>query len=106
MLPIGNLLKSQVRALAKAVGVPQPIIDKAPSAGLWMGQTDEDEMGFPYADLEAYLTHGPEGVAPALARSNVSSFGLRLSARRSVTWIFTRWSSAGSSGTLRRMESR
>ena len=67
VLPIGNLLKSQVRALAKAVGVPQPIIDKAPSAGLWMGQTDEDEMGFPYADLEAYLTHGPEGVAPALA---------------------------------------
>jgi NAD+ synthase len=66
-LPIGNLLKSQVRTLARALGVPQPIIDKAPSAGLWMGQTDEDEMGFSYADLEAYLTRGPEAVAPALA---------------------------------------
>jgi NAD+ synthase len=67
VLPIGNLLKSQVRALAKELGVPQPIIEKAPSAGLWIGQTDEDEMGFSYADLEAYLTRGPEGVAPALA---------------------------------------
>jgi NAD+ synthase len=67
VLPLGNLLKSQVRTLATALGVPQPIIDKAPSAGLWMGQTDEDEMGFSYADLEAYLTRGPEAVAPALA---------------------------------------
>jgi NAD+ synthase len=67
ILPIGHLLKSQVRALAKELGVPQPIIDKAPSAGLWAGQTDEAEMGFSYADLERYLTDGPEGVSPALA---------------------------------------
>ena len=67
VLPIGHLLKSQVRALAKELGVPQAIIDKAPSAGLWLGQTDEDEMGFSYADLERYLTDGPEGVSPALA---------------------------------------
>ena len=67
VLPIGHLLKSQVRTLAKEVGVPQAIIDKAPSAGLWPGQTDEAEMGFSYADLERYLTSGPEGVSPALA---------------------------------------
>jgi NAD+ synthase len=67
VLPIGHLLKSQVRTLAKEVGVPQAIIDKAPSAGLWPGQTDEAEMGFSYADLERYLTNGPEGVSPALA---------------------------------------
>jgi len=47
--------------------VPQPIIDKPPSAGLWLGQTDEEEMGFSYAELEAYVTRGPDGVAPALA---------------------------------------
>ena len=47
--------------------IPQSIIDKAPSAGLWAGQTDEDEMGFSYGDLERYLIDGPEGVAPALA---------------------------------------
>jgi NAD+ synthase len=66
-LPIGHLLKSQVRTLAQELGVPQAIIDKAPSAGLWLGQTDESEMGFSYADLERYLIDGPEGVSPALA---------------------------------------
>jgi NAD+ synthase len=67
LLPIGDLLKSEVQTLARALDMPQPIIDKAPSAGLWMGQTDEAEMGFTYADLEGYLTRGPGTVAPALA---------------------------------------
>ena len=66
-LPIGHMLKSQVRTLAQELGVPQAILDRAPSAGLWLGQTDESEMGFSYADLERYLTDGPEGVSPALA---------------------------------------
>ena len=67
VLPIGDLLKSDVRSFARELGVPQPVIDKAPSAGLWLGQTDEEEMGFTYAELERYLTGGPESVAPALA---------------------------------------
>jgi len=67
MLPIGRLLKSQVQALARELGVPAPIIDKAPSAGLWLGQTDEAEMGFSYADLEKYLSSGPAAVADDLA---------------------------------------
>ena len=67
LLPIGHLLKNEVRNVARELGVPQEIIDKAPSAGLWPGQTDEAEMGFSYADLERYLTNGPEGVSPALA---------------------------------------
>lgn len=67
LLPVGHLLKRDVRALAKELGVPQPIIDKPPSAGLWHGQTDEAEMGFTYADLERYLDEGPETIAPALA---------------------------------------
>jgi NAD+ synthase len=67
LLPIGNLLKSEVRAAARALGVPDPVIDKAPSAGLWLGQTDESEMGFTYAELEDYLTKGPQTVSPALA---------------------------------------
>jgi NAD+ synthase len=66
LLPIGKLLKSDVRAMATALGVPQPIIDKPPSAGLWEGQTDESEMGFTYAELERYLTEGPDTVSPAL----------------------------------------
>jgi len=67
LLPIGHLLKSEVRALAHALGVPKPIVDRTPSAGLWAGQTDEQEMGFSYAELEAYLNDGPETVSPALA---------------------------------------
>ena len=67
LLPIGRLLKSEVRELALDLGVPQSIIDKPPSAGLWAGQTDEDEMGFRYSDLERYLVDGPDAVAPALA---------------------------------------
>jgi NAD+ synthase len=67
LLPIGHLLKDEVRALAVDLGVPASIVEKPPSAGLWLGQTDENEMGFTYADLENYLTGGPEGVAPALA---------------------------------------
>ena len=66
ILPIGRLLKSEVRAMAQAMNIPQPIIDKAPSAGLWQGQTDESEMGFTYADLERYLNDGPSSVSPAL----------------------------------------
>src|SRR5262245_20125631 len=67
ILPIGNLLKSDVRAAARELGVPEAIVAKAPSAGLWLGQTDEQDLGFSYADLDACLTKGPDGVAPALA---------------------------------------
>lgn len=67
LLPLGALLKSEVRQLARDLGVPAPIIDKPPSAGLWAGQTDEGEMGVSYADLEDYLTRGPGSVAPATA---------------------------------------
>ncbi len=67
LLPLGNLLKSDVRAMARELGVPPEVIEKAPSAGLWLGQTDEGEMGFSYADLEAYLQRGPDAVAPAVA---------------------------------------
>jgi NAD+ synthase len=41
--------------LAAAVGVPQPLIDKAPSADLWEGQTDEGELGFTYNDVDQLL---------------------------------------------------
>ena len=67
VLPIGDLLKSEVRTAAKDLGVPEAVIDKAPSAGLWRGQTDETEMGFSYAELEKYLKTGAETVSPAMA---------------------------------------
>ena len=68
VLPIGHLLKSEVRTMAKQLGVPDPIIDKAPSAGLWIGQTDEAEMGFTYDMLEQYVTNGADSVPADVAR--------------------------------------
>lgn len=53
--PIGDLYKAQVRQLAREVGVPQPILDKAPSADLWAGQTDEQELGFTYEEADQLL---------------------------------------------------
>jgi NAD+ synthase len=67
LLPIGHLVKSEVRALARELHVPSAIIERTPSAGLWMGQSDEEEMGFTYAELERYLDEGPQAVSPALA---------------------------------------
>jgi NAD+ synthase len=67
VLPIGSLLKSEVQSLARALEIPAPILEKPPSAGLFLGQTDEADMGFSYGDLENYLTNGPDAVSPALA---------------------------------------
>jgi NAD+ synthase len=53
--PIGDLYKSQVRQIAAAMGVPEGIITKAPSADLWPGQTDEIEAGFSYPVLDRLL---------------------------------------------------
>lgn len=53
--PIGDLYKTQVRQLSQAVGIPQPIIDKVPSADLWTGQTDEGELGFTYTQVDRLL---------------------------------------------------
>ncbi len=58
ILPLGGLVKTEVRELASFLGIPQQIIDKPPSAGLWPGQTDEDEMGLSYEELDRYLTSG------------------------------------------------
>ena len=53
--PIGDLYKTQLRQLARAIDIPAPIIDKPPSADLWVGQTDEGELGFTYDDVDRLL---------------------------------------------------
>jgi NAD+ synthase len=55
LLPIAGLLKVQVRELAREIGVPEEIIARPPSAGLWEGQTDEDELGITYEQLDGAL---------------------------------------------------
>ena len=53
--PIGDLYKTQVRQLSRALGIPPVIVDKPPSADLWVGQTDEGELGFTYEQVDKLL---------------------------------------------------
>jgi NAD+ synthase len=68
LLPIGGLVKREVWDLGRELGVPSRLIEKAPSAGLWMGQTDEAEMGFTYVELEAFIDKGPSAVSEKTAQ--------------------------------------
>ena len=65
ILPLANLVKSDVVALARELDVPDAIVNRTPTAGLWLGQTDESEMGFTYDQLESYL-NGMQGLDPAM----------------------------------------
>ncbi len=81
IMPLGNLVKSQVRELAGYLGVPQEIIDKPPSAGLWEGQTDEEEMGLTYEVLDNYILTGkaPEDLKKTLETRKAASEHKRIS---------------------------
>ncbi len=58
VVPLGNLVKGQVKGLAHFLGIPEAIINKPPSAGLWAGQTDEAELELSYKELDHYLLSG------------------------------------------------
>ncbi|AEA47387.1 NAD+ synthase [Archaeoglobus veneficus] len=70
-LPIGDLYKTEVFQLARYLGIPERIVTKKPSARLWKGQTDEEEMGISYEKLDAILKAMEKGVSveeiPAVA---------------------------------------
>ncbi len=59
--PIGNLYKCQVRQLARSLGVPEDIVTKTPSAEMWSGQSDEEELGITYDTLDAILAAHIDG---------------------------------------------
>lgn len=63
--PMGDLYKTQVRQLARHLGMPAAILSKAPTAGLWAGQTDEDEIGLTYDEIDEVLVHLVDGREPA-----------------------------------------
>ncbi len=58
IFPIIDILKTDIFEIAKHLNLPKEIIEKKPSAGLWKGQTDEDEMGFTYEELDNYILKG------------------------------------------------
>ena len=59
--PLAMLTKGEVRILARHLNVPPPIINKAPSAGLFEGQTDEAELGFTYPEIDRFILNGTTG---------------------------------------------
>jgi len=59
--PLALLAKQEVYTLARYLGAPTCIINKKPSAGLWDGQTDEDDLGMSYAQIDAYIINGTSG---------------------------------------------
>jgi len=67
--PLGDLYKTEVRELAMRLEVPQPILDKVPTAGLWEGQTDEGEMGLTYEELDQILV----GIELNLSNEDIAS---------------------------------
>lgn len=60
--PLADLVKAEVRGVARELGVPAAVVERPPSAGLWPGQTDEAELGFSYEQLDRYLLAGSSGV--------------------------------------------
>jgi NAD+ synthase len=64
ILPLGDFLKSEIKSLARLVGIPDHIINKIPTAGLWPGQTDECEMGITYPELEDFILKHEKGQSP------------------------------------------
>ncbi len=72
LLPLASFVKSEIRELAKALGVPNIIIEKPPTAGLWENQTDEKEMGFSYDALDKYIEtgEGPKEIVDKIKRMN------------------------------------
>ncbi|MBD3221196.1 NAD+ synthase [bacterium] len=63
--PVAQLYKTEIRLLARYLELPRVVLEKAPSADLWEGQSDEDELGFTYADADRLLHHMvDEGLMP------------------------------------------
>jgi NAD+ synthase len=86
--PIGNLYKLQVRQLAEYVGVPEDLIEKTPSAGMWIGQTDEEEMGVGYDTLDRVLALHVDG--PLSTAGTVRTLGIDRSVVERVAELHTR----------------
>ena len=89
LLPIGDLYKTEVRALARDLELPAPVQERAPTAGLWEGQTDEDELGISYDDADQILygleqLRSPSEIAAAtgLALSRVRDVVSRVETNR------------------------
>lgn len=91
LLPLGSLYKTQVWELARELGVPQEVVERPPSAGLWPGQTDEGEMGITYRELDQVLiaieTGDSDRIVPATLQK-VQEMIARSAHKRALPPIF------------------
>ncbi len=83
--PIIQLTKAEVGEMAAALGVPQSVIDKQPSADLWEGQTDEEEMGTSYAHIDAYVSGQP---VPEKDKKRIEQMHERTTHKRNIATQF------------------
>ena len=94
LLPLGDLDKTAVRGLARELGIPEPVIIKAPSAGLWEGQTDEAELGVTYEELDRALTVAAgdvsEGSIDPVTMNRVSALVAATEHKRQAIPVFRR----------------
>ncbi|GGL28126.1 NAD(+) synthetase [Halarchaeum grantii] len=70
--PLGNLYKQQVRQLAADLGAAEELVEKTPTAGLWAGQTDEEEIGMGYDTLDAIIALTVDGQVPPEATADIA----------------------------------
>lgn len=86
LMPLANFLKRDIRKLAKILEIPEKIITKAPSAGLYQGQTDENDMGFTYEILDNYLETG--NITSEAVKQKIDAMRLRSEHKRQPIPIF------------------
>ena len=86
LMPLANFLKREIREMARLLNVPDKIINKAPSAGLYEGQTDEGDMGFTYDVLDEYLATGE--IQDSKARERIDVMRRRSEHKRKPIPIF------------------
>lgn len=89
-LPLAQLWKDEVRNLAGCIGLPQWILSRVPSAGLWEGQSDEGEMGVTYLEIKKYHTEGSESVSSASARRIEQLFSGSAHKRKPIPFFHAR----------------
>lgn len=88
LMPLAGFLKREIRAMARELNVPERIITKAPSAGLYEGQTDEGDMGFTYDVLDEYLATG--NIDDPAAKERIDVMRRRSEHKRKPIPIFRR----------------
>jgi NAD+ synthase len=89
-LPVAELWKDEVKELAGYLELPQWLLDRVPSAGLWPNQSDENEMGVTYIEIKKYFTRGPQTVSADASNRIAKLFALSVHKREQIPFCCVR----------------